>query len=672
MKKRVLALILMIAAIFSCAAFPQTVWASAYSVVRVKLSVNAASINVTVDGVYTVSEDASLSVPRGSYTVSVSGTKVRLKGNGVDKVVGTSLTFVRGKYTGSGNNYFTIAGTDYGTLHYLGDMVFTVSGSKLLVINRVPVEEYLYGVVAYEMSNAFPLEALKAQAVCARGYVIRALSPSDSYDIGDTSADQVYKGYNSANTNVINAVNATKGQVLKYNNAIISTYYSASNGGQTELPGNAWGGGTAKNNSYPYLAQRDDPYDLENPSSLHQELFVPKQVAGSAYDPVSVPGDYAVRIVNCNESCNVRSGPGTSYSILGQAPVNSLYEWLATSGEWHKVTYKGSTAYISTDYALKVSNGRYLYSSPVLADLQKKAHQALVAGGKSITAATDVKLITVNSMANGTAEWPGTGSRCYVTANANVTVQYVAAGTSALSGSTSLNVVLTLMNKSGSSYVLSHDYLNSSLRMRGVKTVSGGYQVTNARYGHGVGMSQRGAQTMASAHGMNYSSILAFYFKNAVLASVDTTVPSLPDAEAPKLSSSKYKISSSSVTGLSAKLSVSQFLANFSVSGGSVKLVTSSGAAKSSGTVATGDVLQLKNSAGSVYKKYTLILYGDVNGDGGISLVDLLRVQKHLLGTATLGGAYSAAADVSKDSKVSILDLLRLQKYLLGTGTIAQ
>lgn len=78
----------------------------------------------------------------------------------------------------------------------------------------------------------------------------------------------------------------TKGEVLTYNGKIITTYYAASNGGQTELPGNAWGNGESANKEAPYLAQHDDPYDLENASSKEKIVFIPSQVEGSKYDAV--------------------------------------------------------------------------------------------------------------------------------------------------------------------------------------------------------------------------------------------------------------------------------------------------------------------------------------------------------------------------------------------------
>lgn len=96
-------------------------------------------------------------------------------------------------------------------------------------------------MLAGELSNTFPLETLKAQAIIARSYVYnRMLTNEPNYEIGDTSSDQVYKGYNSANTNIIRAVDETAGILLQYGSKYVNAYFGASNGGQVELPGNAW------------------------------------------------------------------------------------------------------------------------------------------------------------------------------------------------------------------------------------------------------------------------------------------------------------------------------------------------------------------------------------------------------------------------------------------------
>ncbi len=57
---------------------------------------------------------------------------------------------------------------------------------------------------------------------------------------------------------------------------------------------------------------------------------------------------------------------------------------------------------------------------------------------------------------------------------------------------------------------------------------------------------------------------------------------------------------------------------------------------------------------GTLVKQYDVVIYGDINGDGKISVVDLVMMQKQILGTSQLSGAYAAAADISRDGKVSV------------------
>ncbi len=141
-------------------------------------------------------------------------------------------------------------------------MEFLINGSNINVINHIYIEDYLCGVVPYEMSDSYPIEALKAQSIAARNYAAKRMGSADSYDLTDDSSnDQVYKGYSPSAVNTAAAVDATAGQVLTYGDAIIDCYYSASNGGWTELPYHRWGGGA----TWPYYRIDRDPYDTYNP-----------------------------------------------------------------------------------------------------------------------------------------------------------------------------------------------------------------------------------------------------------------------------------------------------------------------------------------------------------------------------------------------------------------------
>lgn len=91
---------------------------------------------------------------------------------------------------------------------------------------------------------------------------------------------------------------------------------------------------------------------------------------------------------------------------------------------------------------------------------------------------------------------------------------------------------------------------------------------------------------------------------------------------------------------------------------------------KTSGTIYTGDKVII--STGKTEKTYIVVIYGDTNGDGTISAIDLLNVQKIILNKSALTGANLKAADTNKDGKVSAIDLLNVQKHILGKIIISQ
>ena len=253
---------------------PATAMAASYHTdIRVLLSIGKnQSFSFTPVGEFTLLEDDSIKIADGEeMTLERAGSRVSLTVGG-KTVTSASLTFVSGDYDGT-SAYIRLKHSSYGTCTYLGNMRFDISGGYIRAVNTLPLEHYLYGVVPHEMSNSFPVDALKAQAVCARGYAMSRCSKNaeDSYDIRDTSQDQVYRGYASKNLRAIAAVDETKGQVLTYDDDVIEAYYSASNGGQTERTGNVW------ENDLPYYVNADDPYDLKNPSSLEDTSFIPAQ-----------------------------------------------------------------------------------------------------------------------------------------------------------------------------------------------------------------------------------------------------------------------------------------------------------------------------------------------------------------------------------------------------------
>ena len=135
-----------------------------------------------------------------------------------------------------------------------------VTGGKLSVINVVDREDYVKGVIPYEMSGAWPVEALAAQAVCARTYVSRATKHSASgFDVCNTTNCQVYYGRGNSSSGPSAhsdaAVDETAGLCLYYGGQLIEAVYFSSDGGATEDAKNVWGGDLA------YLKGKEDPYE---------------------------------------------------------------------------------------------------------------------------------------------------------------------------------------------------------------------------------------------------------------------------------------------------------------------------------------------------------------------------------------------------------------------------
>ncbi len=128
-----------------------------------------------------------------------------------------------------------------GQRRYRGRLQLMPQGGQLQVVNHVPLETYLPSVVGSEMPASWPQEALQAQAVAARTYALKARKPSAAFDVQATTASQVYKGVEAETPSTHAAVQATRGLVLTYNNALIdAVFHSSSSGGSTESSGDLW------------------------------------------------------------------------------------------------------------------------------------------------------------------------------------------------------------------------------------------------------------------------------------------------------------------------------------------------------------------------------------------------------------------------------------------------
>ncbi len=162
------------------------------------------------------------------------------------------------------------------------NILVKVKLSKTNEIKEIPLEEYVVGVVAGEMPLSFHDEALKAQAIASRTYVVSKLDLNNTYDVVDTVSNQVYIdidqmknkwGANFENyyNKTLNAVNNTKNMIATYDNKPIITYYFAMSNGKTENSELVF------RDALPYLKSVESKWDNENIKNYAYETNINRQ-----------------------------------------------------------------------------------------------------------------------------------------------------------------------------------------------------------------------------------------------------------------------------------------------------------------------------------------------------------------------------------------------------------
>jgi stage II sporulation protein D len=158
---------------------------------------------------------------------------------------------------------------------YRGSLLISPSGSGLIVVNALNLEDYVRGVVSGESPSGWPPEALKAQAVAARTYAITTDAGGGTFDQYADTRSQVYRGVSAETPSTDAAVAATKGQVVTYGGQPVTTYFFSTSGGETEDVENSFVGSQPK----PWLKAVDDPFDAVSPKHRWGPFrFTAKQV----------------------------------------------------------------------------------------------------------------------------------------------------------------------------------------------------------------------------------------------------------------------------------------------------------------------------------------------------------------------------------------------------------
>lgn len=399
------------------------------------------------------------------------------------KIVGTSSYAINVFATGTSNVLFQFDGGSGSSLGVMPDVTGAsktctwfsgyryaggfryqrIGGGNLTVVNVVDLESYVKGVIPYEMNNAWPMEALKTQAVCARNYGMvqlnRAGHTSHNFDVCNTVDCQVYRGMGQANERTDQAVNETAGIFLWYKGALVETYYSSSFGGASENAYNVWGSSMSQ---YPYLCGVVDPYEelvanINNYSSWTR-TFTRQELTGILQ----------------------KNGYGANSSVKS---VEAAY---SPTGNVIKLIFTFDNGRSHTLYPNDMRNSNKYLGLPSIHFTVNNEQSAPSGNGNA----------TVSINGNGSVS---KDDELYVIDGAGVTQKADQNDLHAATGNGSTQQVEFESGNSGSSS-------GSAVATGDVFVFRG------AGWGHNIGMSQYGAYAMAEKKGFDYDEILTFYF----------------------------------------------------------------------------------------------------------------------------------------------------------------
>lgn len=357
---------------------------------------------------------------------------------------------------------------------YRGTAEFIAVSGGLQAVNELPVEEYLYGVVPREMPPSWPPEALKAQAVAARTYLLfirdSGKYASQGYDVRATQDDQVYGGLDGEDPRTNRAVDETLGEVICYQGRPIQAFFHSSSGGHTEDSATVWG------SPIPYLRgvadfDQDSPhYDWTETVSMDKlsEILISQRLISSPLTGIAL---------------------GVQRGVSGR-PSTVVLQSRTGSKEVRANSFRLAVGLKSTLMELTKLDER-------LAEVTARYGGNVTdfsAGNDGARTGTDDKVAKSGAQGSG----PNGSRVVWVMDGDGFAREREAAGLVAVDGNGRL-------------------YRLTNFTALGISRVPGAIQFKGRGMGHGVGMSQWGAKALAEKKGYDYQRILRYYYSGVDL-----------------------------------------------------------------------------------------------------------------------------------------------------------
>lgn len=207
--------------------------------VRIAVEQNADSVVIAVNGEYEISGCASATGPEKGMRLP----KNRAAASAHGLHIGRRLFACRRATITAPDNIMIVEKSQL--RRYRGKLeLIAQKDNKLLVVNRLDLESYVQGVLYHEVSNRWPLEATKAQAVATRTYAMHQIERSKkrAFDMTDDAYSQVYGGSSSERFRTTVAALRTRGEILMYGGKVLPAYFHSNSGGYTENVAEVWDG----------------------------------------------------------------------------------------------------------------------------------------------------------------------------------------------------------------------------------------------------------------------------------------------------------------------------------------------------------------------------------------------------------------------------------------------
>lgn len=259
----------------------------------------------------------------------------------------------------------------YDNVPYRGGMLLKASVGKIVIINYIQIENYVYGVLAAEIGASAPMEAIKAQAVAARSFAGASVGShnSNGFDLCSTTHCQMYKGVAGETTNTNKGTDETRGEMIYSEGKPVNAYYAKNAGGHTQNSEDVW---YAK---LPYLRGVKDTYApdylwtatmtfSELKSKLESSGYKPGEIKSVSVKKRSEAGAvYTLEIVGSDGVVTLQKD--SVRTVLGGTNIKSLmFNFVdadlsasgGTDGFAYVVSVNGTKTKIATN-AIYVSNG---------------------------------------------------------------------------------------------------------------------------------------------------------------------------------------------------------------------------------------------------------------------------------------------------------------------------